>query len=450
MNRRSLRRTASSILAAGCLFLGLAFCSPASAQTTKPALKFDKFDFGTGAAKAGYVKVQPDTAYTDARGYGIEPGAPAKAVDRGSTGGQKGDFITSDKPIVFSVAAPEGSYQVTVTLGDPQGESKTTIKAELRRLMVEKAHLDKLQIATYTFNVNIRTPQIPGGGTVRLKDREKQGEVRAWDNKLTLEFDDALPCIQTVELKRVDNLPVVFVVGDSTVCDQPGEAYASWGQMLPRFLKPDVVVANHAESGESLRGFLGEQRWAKVMSQLKPGDYVIIQMGHNDEKEGRDLALTSFKTDLKRFVADTRSKGATAIIVPPMERRNFDANGKITASHGQYPEAYYQVAREDKVAMIDLTAASVVFYNTLGKDKAFLAFASTPAMGAERDKTHHDPYGAYELAKIIIQGIRDNKLELAKSIVDDFKGFDPAHPDNVDTFTMPIGPSTVNGRPLGS
>ena len=83
----------------------------------------------------------------------------------------------------------------------------------------------------------------------------------------------------------MDNLPVVYVCGDSTVCDQPGENNASWGQMLPRFFKPDVVVANHGESGESLRGFLGEKRWDKVLSLMKPGDYMIVQMGHNDEKE---------------------------------------------------------------------------------------------------------------------------------------------------------------------
>ena len=97
--------------------------------------------------------------------------------------------------------------------------------------------------------------------------------------------------------------------------------------------------------------------------------------------------------------------------------------------------------------MIDLTASSVIFYNTMGEAKAYLAFAGT---GLTRDKTHHDNYGAYELAQIIVQGIRDNKLALASSIVDDFKGFDPAHPDNVDTFTMPTGPSRDTATPLGS
>ncbi len=176
---------------------------------------------------------------------------------------------------------------------------------------------------------------------------------------------------------------------------------------------------------------------------------MIVQMGHNDEKQkGEGVgALTTYKADLKRFVADTRAKGATPIIVNPMERRGFDANGKVKPSHGDYPLAVRQVAQEDKVAFVDLTAASVTFYEALGADKAYLAFAGT---GTTRDATHHDNYGAYELAKIITQGIRDNKLELAKSIVDDFKPFDPAKPDPVDTFTMPRGPSTFNLTPLGN
>ena len=437
-----------SSLSAASLLLALALASPTWAQTapaaTHPTTTTFNFDFGAAKAAPGHTQVLPDMTFTAQRGFGFESGASVQAVHRAA-----GDLIASDKTFLFSVAVPEGNYQVTVNLGDPEAESKTTIKAEIRRLMVEKAHLDKGKTATYTFNVAVRTPQIAGGGTVRLKPRETTNEIRAWDEKLTLEFDDAHPCVSAINIKKVDDLPVVFVCGDSTICDQPGENFASWGQMLPRFFKPDVVVANHGESGESLRGFLGEKRWDKVLSLMKKGDYMIVQMGHNDEKEsGPNVgALTSFKTDLKRFVADTRAKGATPIIVDPMERRSFGADGKQKLTHGDYPLAFRQVAQEDKVAFVDLTALSAVFYNALGADKAYLAFAGT---GTNRDATHHDNYGAYELAKIVVQGIRDNKLDLAKSIVDDFQPFDPAKPDPVDTFTMPNGNSTFNLTPLGN
>jgi hypothetical protein len=130
-----------------------------------------------------------------------------------------------------------------------------------------------------------------------------------------------------------------------------------------------------------------------------------------------------------------------------MERRSFDAQGMAKQTHGLYPQAYREVAQEDKVAFIDLTAASALFYNALGQEKAYLAFAGT---GTNRDATHHDNYGAYELAKIVTQGIRDNKLDLAKSIVADFQGFDPSKPDPVDTFYIPAGTSRNNQTPLGN
>lgn len=405
------------------------------------------FDFGPGIAQPGQIQVLPDMVFSKERGYGFEPGVSLKSVSQ-HEGSQARSCIVSDKPFQFSVALPEGNYQVMVILGDPLGESKTTIKAEIRRLMVEKAHPGIGEFETRIFNVNIRTPKILGGGEVKLKDREKANEARAWDEQLTLEFGDERPCISAIEVKKLEDLPVVYLCGDSTVCDQPGEAYASWGQKLTRFLKPTVVVANHGESGESLRGFLGEKRWAKVMSQLKPTDYVIVQMGHNDSKErGEGVgAFTTYKSDLKRFVADTRSKGATPIIVTPMERRGFNGT-KVKPSHGDYPDAIRQLAVEDNVALIDLNAMSVQFYEALGPDKAYLAFAGN---GENRDATHHNNYGAYELAKCIIKGIKASKLDLAKSIVDDYLDFDPSNPDRVDSFIMSMGPSGVSAVPLGN
>lgn len=405
------------------------------------------FDFGPGVLKPGHIQVLPATVFSKERGYGFEPGASLKSVSQGE-GSQLRSCIVSEQPFQFSVALPEGNYQVIVTLGDPSRESKTTVKAEIRRLMVEKAHLAMGKFESRTFNVNIRTPQILRGGEVKLKDREKGNEARAWDEQLTLEFGDERPCVGAIEIKKLENLPVVYLCGDSTVCDQPGEAYASWGQMLTRFFKPDVVIANHGESGESLRGFLSEKRWAKIMSLLKPGDYVVVQMGHNDSKErGEGVgAFTTYKADLKRFVADTRIKGATPILVTPMERRGFNGS-KAKLSHGDYPEAIRQLAKEDNVAWIDLNAMSIQFYEALGPDKAHLAFAGNED---KRDATHHNNYGAYELAKCIVNGIKANSLDLAKSIVDDYKDFDPSNPDNVDSFMMSTGPSRVRAVPLGN
>src|SRR6185436_20223148 len=98
--------------------------------------------------------------------------------------------------------------------------------------------------------------------------------MRNWDRKLTLEFNGTRPCVCAVEIESAPEIPTVFVLGDSTVCDQPLEPWNSWGQMLPRFFGPDVAIANHAQSGESLKSSLGAHRLDKVLSAMKSGDYL--------------------------------------------------------------------------------------------------------------------------------------------------------------------------------
>jgi lysophospholipase L1-like esterase len=155
-----------------------------------------------------------------------------------------------------------------------------------------------------------------------LKDREKTTEFAAWDDKLTLEFNGARPCICAVEIEKV-GVPTIYLLGDSTVCDQPAEPWNSWGQMLPRFFNPEVAIANHAESGESLRSSIGAKRLDKVLSLMKQRDYLFIQYGHNDMKEkGEGVgAFTTYKKDLKHFIAETRKKGGTPVLLTSMERK---------------------------------------------------------------------------------------------------------------------------------
>ena len=429
------------------IWLGLVFGGaelPAqytSAQTTTTY----KFDFGPGKVAPGYTPVTPANVYTKESGFGFEPGALIVCQVRKHKDPLRSDFCTSDRPFYFSVALPEGNYKVTVTLGDAEGETTTTIKAELRRLMLEHIQTPPGKFVTRTFTVNVRTPKIATGGEVKLKDREKSTESWTWDEKLTLEFNDSRPCLNAIEISRTDKAPTVYLLGDSTVCDQPAEPYASWGQMLTRFFRADVAVANHAESGESLRSSLGARRLDKVLSTMKPGDYLIIQYGHNDEKEkGAGVgAFTTYKADLKTFVAEARKRGGIPIVVTPMHRRTFDSDGKIINSHGDYPEAVRQVAKEEHVALIDLHALSKIFYETLGSEKSAAAFKTG-------DGTHHNNYGGYELAKCIVAGLKASKLGIAKYLLNDTAPFDPAHPDPFESFKLPASPVSSNTKPLGS
>ena len=417
------------------------------ARSSQPNLKFD---FGPGKVARGYTQVVADSVYSKDSGYGFEPGANISCVARGGRDALRSDLCSSDKPFYFSVALPEGNYSVTVTLGDADTATITTVKAELRRLMWERVETAPGKFVTRSFTVNIRRPVIAGGvdvgevGEVRLKEREKTTEWWAWDEKLTLEFSNSHPAVCAIEIKPIE-VPTIYLLGDSTVCDQPLEPYNSWGQMLPRFFQPGIAVANHAESGESLRSSLAAHRLDKVLSTMKPGDYLFIQYGHNDEKEkGEGIgAFTSYKSDLKKFVIEARKRGGHPILVTPVQRRSFDAAGKITNSHGYYPEAVRQLAREENVPLIDLNATSKLLYEAWGPDLSKQAFAPN-------DNTHHNNYGSYELAKCIVTGIKNTKIGLASYLVPDVASFNPARPDPMESFAVPPSPKANSVKPLGN
>ena len=393
-----------------------------------------KYCFGLGKAAPGYLQVLPDTAFNKERGYGFEPGPKIRGVDRGGDDPLHGRFCTSEQPFLFSVALPEGNYDVTVTLGDQAGPSTNTIKAESRRLMVERVVTLPGEFAKRTFTVNVRTPQIPGGGAVRLKEREKG--LLHWDDKLTLEFNGSRPAVCALEITPATNAITVFLLGDSTVTDQPREPWNSWGQMLPRFFQPGVAVANHAESGESLKSSLGAHRVQKVLSSIKPGDYLLIQYGHNDQKDRATNALANYKTNLLKLVADARARGATPVLVTSMER----TAGVDEDTLGEYPATVRQVARAEKVPLIELHDMSRALYRALGPDlkRAF------------QDGTHHNAYGSYELARCVVEGIRLNHLDLARFLVEDLPPFDPTHPDPFGSFHVPPSPQSSTVKPDGS
>ena len=172
---------------------------------------------------------------------------------------------------------------------------------------------------------------------------------------------------------------------------------------------------------------------------------MLIQYGHNDEKErGEGVgAFTTYKASLKRFTQAAKAKGATVVLINPMHRRTFDSNGKITNSHGDYPEAVRQASKEESVALIDLTEQSRYLYEALGKEGSGVLFK-------EGDGTHHNSFGAYQIAKIIVQSIRDQRLPLAKYVTTDWKAFDPSKPDNATAFGIPPSPTVLQMKPLGN
>jgi lysophospholipase L1-like esterase len=405
-----------------------------------------KFSFGTKEVP-GYIKVDPSVKYSEELGYGFDFGTVPLAIDRGGKKPLTSGFVTSDKPFFFSVLLPEGNYNIKVLTGDLKEASVTTVRAESRRLIFEKVKTAPGKFATLNSSINIRVPEIAGTGEKVIKKPRELYKLD-WDNKLTLEFNDIRPCICALEITKIEDVVTIYLAGNSTVVDQDDDPWASWGQMLPRFLKRGIVVANHAESGLSLGSFLSGNRLKKILSTMKKGDYLFIEFGHNDMKEkgADDGAYRSYTERMRLFVSETRKKGGIPVIVSPANRRTFGADGKIENSLGDYPAAARNVAQDLNVPFIDLHAMTKTLYESLGPENSKKAFVIYPANSfpgepnALNDNTHFNSYGAYQLAKCIIEGIRSNNLGIEKYLINGLPSFDPAKPDPFEDFSLPLSP----------
>jgi lysophospholipase L1-like esterase len=423
---------------------------------TKVEQSLMRFHFGPGKIKKGWVQVTATSLYSTGKGFGIIPSGEMISGKTGLKNSLTGDFLCSKKPFYFVVDMPEGNYQITLTLGGSTEGSSTTVKAESRRLMLKNVKTNKGETVQKNIIVDVRTPQVNATEQIKLNDRELN--YLNWDNKLTLEFNGEYPCVSAIEISRVDNLPAVFLAGNSTVTDQEHEPWASWGQMFPNFLKPEIVVSNYAESGETLLAFKREKRLKKILGLMKPGDFLFMEFAHNDQKPGGNHldAFTTYKDELKYYIAETRKKGGKPILVTSTNRRRFDENGKIINTLEDFPEAMRQTAKEENVPLIDLNAMSKQFYEALGVENSKKAFVHYPANsypGQDKpleDNTHFNPYGAYELAKCVVEGIRQNKLDLSNYLIDGLPTFNPEHPDPVNEFRWYESPVVNLVKPLGN
>lgn len=410
------------------------------------------FDFGGGPVASGYTKVTPETLYDSTRGYGFLPGTPITGLFAVR---KRNDFVTAAAPFYFSVNLPEGNYDVELLLGDEKGASQTTVKVENRRLMLEDIRTPNRKLVRKKMTVNVRTPNLPNGGKVILKPREKA--YRHWDGQLTFEFSGELPKVAALKIRPNKKAVTVFLAGNSTVVDQPYEPFAAWGQMIPRFFEPGkIAVANHAESGESLTSFLASKRWEKVLGLVRPGDYVFIEFAHNDQKQKDLRPFVEYAGLLKRYIQDVRAKGGNPVLVTSMHRRKFDALGHIENTLGDFPEAMRKTAGEEHVPLIDLNAMSKQLWESLGPEASLKAFVHYPPGALPgrpdgiQDNTHFSNYGAYLLAQCVVKGIREAVPELARNLVPDVQAIDPARPMLPEQFHLAASPLVDPSRPDGN
>jgi len=409
-----------------------------------------KFDFGEGNASKGFVKVTPKTTFNYQTGFGFSQADEVKAVTRKGKNIVTNDFITSSKPFFFSVKLPDGNYDVKVTLGDIESTSATTVRAECRRLFLQNIRTKKGEIVTKTFTVHVKDSLIrdaSGKVLYKVKLKAREYEYRHWDNLLTLEFNDSAAKVCAVEITPSKKATTIFLAGNSTVVDQDREPWAAWGQMFPSFFEAgSVAVANYAESGETLKAFKAERRLEKIFSMAKAGDYLFIEFAHNDQKPGGNHLdpFTTYTATVKEWITEAKKIGIIPVVVSSMHRRNFDSSGKIVNTLLEYPEAMRQIAKSESVLLIDLNAMSKTLYEAWGPTtslKAFVHFPANSFPGQDKplaDNTHFSTYGAYELARCIVQSIKDQKFPFAQYLKKDIPIFNPAKPDKFEDWYWPL------------
>ena len=218
----------------------------------------------------------------------------------------------------------------------------------------------------------------------------------------------------------------IFLVGDSTMADKPYQGSnpeRGWGQVLPLYVDGSVDVENHALNGRSAKSFRAEGHWEKVRGDIKPGDYVIIEFGHNDQKEDSperyaDPAV-EFPAQLRQYVIDVRAEGGFPVLATPIVRRKFDERGYLLETHGRYPDAVREVAQTEEVPLLDMHARTRELLLEWGPEKSKVLFLhllpgqyrAMPEGAA--DDTHLSGTGAFKLCDLAVAEIKRLLPELA-------------------------------------
>ncbi|AIR97697.1 rhamnogalacturonan acetylesterase [Streptomyces glaucescens] len=199
---------------------------------------------------------------------------------------------------------------------------------------------------------------------------------------------------------------VIHIAGDSTAAQKYADAApeTGWGMAFPFFLHKDRPVANHAVNGRSSKSFVEEGRLDVILGRIRPGDVLIVQFGHNDQKSGDPARYTepwtTYQDHLRLYLDGARARGARPVLATSVERRRFDAQGRALPSHGEYPAAMRALAREEGVALLDVQALSLALWQELGAEETKRYFNWT---ASEQDNTHFDPPGAIAVARLVVR-----------------------------------------------
>jgi lysophospholipase L1-like esterase len=211
----------------------------------------------------------------------------------------------------------------------------------------------------------------------------------------------------------------LYIAGDSTAAQKYSDAApeTGWGMALPFFLRSDLAVANHAVNGRSSKSFIDEGRLDAILRLIKPGDFLLIQFGHNDEKTADPTRYTepwtTYQDYLRRYVDGARAKGARPVLATSVERRKFDASGNALPTHGEYPAAMRALAKEEGVALLDIQALSLALWQKLGVEETKKYFNWTDT---EQDNTHFNPPGAIEVARLVARELLRHRVLASRDV----------------------------------
>lgn len=226
----------------------------------------------------------------------------------------------------------------------------------------------------------------------------------------------------STEKKDINKKIRVFIAGDSTAATKLPEKRpeTGWGQVIQEFFNDQVEFHNHAVNGRSSKSFINEDRLLAILNDITPDDFLFIQFGHNDEKDDIERhtdPFTTYKAYLLNYIEVARKAGAFPVLLTPIQRRSFDSDEILQETHGDYPLAMKELAVEHNVTLIDMSARSKVFFEKLGPEKTKELFLwlnpgeSPNYPDGVNDNTHFSEAGAKAVAKLIMDGIIENKIE---------------------------------------
>lgn len=222
----------------------------------------------------------------------------------------------------------------------------------------------------------------------------------------------------------------LYIIGDSTAANKQAKAFpeTGWGMQLSAFFKEEVKVDNRALNGRSTKSFINEKRWESVLITLKEGDYVFIQFGHNDEKIDKPevgTSLEEYKVNLIKYIAETKAKKANPVLLTPIMRRSFK-NGVFKDSHLGYPDVVRKLADSLHIPLIDMHRKTEKLILGLGEEPSKKLFNYVDSGNVnypygKKDDTHLNPYGAKQVAALVVQGVAETKIRLAKYLIKKIK-----------------------------